>query len=61
MKALNKLPLLLLRALVWTSCNNRSARRTGFTQPVYTPEYASGFNIQDTDGKENVLITVTNP
>lgn len=49
MKVLNKLPPLLLLALVWTGCNNRSARLTGLTQPVYTSEYASDFDVQDAD------------
>ena len=61
MKVLNKLPPLLLLALVWTGCNNRSARLTVLTQPVYTSEYASDFDVQDADGKEDILITVTNP
>ena len=61
MKVLNKLPPLQLLALVWTGCNNRSARLTGLTQPVYTSEYASDFDVQDADGKEDILITVTNP
>ena len=28
---------------------------------VYTPEYASGFDIKGADGKKSVLVTVTNP
>lgn len=32
-----------------------------FNRAVYTPEYASGFDIKGADGKKSVLVTVTNP
>lgn len=53
--------LILLLVLTLAGCNNKSSRLTDFNRPVYTPEYASGFDIQGADGKQSVLLTVTNP
>lgn len=60
-KALKNLILLLLLALAWTGCRERSSRLADFNRPVYTPEYASGFDIKGTDDRKSVLLTVTNP
>lgn len=60
-KALKNLLLLLLLALAWTGCRERSSRLADFNRPVYTPEYASGFDIKGVDGRKSVLLTVTNP
>lgn len=60
-KALKNLLLLLLLALAWTGCRERSSRLADFNHPVYTPEYASGFDIKSADGRKSVLLTVTNP
>ena len=61
MKALKKLIPLLLLALAWTGCRDRSSRLADFNHPVYTPEYASGFDIKSVDGRKSVLLTITNP
>lgn len=61
MKALKKLIPLLLLALAWTGCRDRSSRLADFNHPVYTPEYASGFDIKSVDGRKSVLLTVTSP
>lgn len=61
MKIGKNLSLLLLLALTLAGCNNKSSKLTDFNRPVYTPEYASGFDIQGADGKQSVLLTVTNP
>lgn len=61
MKALKKLIPLLLLALAWTGCRDRSSRLADFNHPVYTPEYASGFDIKGVDDRKSVLLTVTNP
>ncbi len=53
--------ILLLLALALAGCNNKSSRLADFDRSVYTPEYASGFDIQGADGKASVLLTVTNP
>ena len=61
MNALKKLSLLLLLALACTGCHDKSSRLADFDRSVYTPEYASGFNIKGAEGKESVLLTITNP
>ena len=61
MKALKKLIPLLLLALAWTGCRDRSSRLADFNRPVYTPEYASGFDIKGADDRKSVLLTVMNP
>lgn len=38
-----------------------SADMGEYDKVVYTPEYASGFEIKGADGKESVIITVRNP
>ena len=61
MKIGKNLNLLLLLALALAGCNSKSSRLTDFNRPVYTPEYASGFDIQGAEGRQSVLLTVTNP
>lgn len=61
MNALKNLSLVLLLSLAFTGCHNKSSKLNDFNQPVYIPEYATGFDIKGADGKESVLITVTNP
>ena len=57
------LPLIpLLLALLGTTCGgSASYTPADFTTEVYTPAYASGFDIQGADSKQSVLLTVTNP
>lgn len=55
MKALKNLTLLLLLALAWTGCRDRTSQLADFNRPVYTPEYASGFVTY------KVPVPVTNP
>lgn len=61
MNALKNLSLVLLLSLAFTGCHNKSSKLNDFNQSVYVPEYAKGFDIKGADGKESVLITVTNP
>lgn len=52
----------LLCGLLLTACGPRTARPIGdFTLPVYTPRYASGFEITGADGSRSTLLTVHNP
>lgn len=45
-----------------TACTGSRSSNTGdFNQPLYTPEYASGFSIKGRDAHASVLITVCNP
>lgn len=46
---------------VLASCNHKSVKMDDFSQPLFTPKYASGFEIKGAEGKESVLITVTDP
>ncbi|WP_443607061.1 ABC transporter substrate-binding protein [Alistipes putredinis] len=52
---------LLLLTLALAGCHNKSSKLADFNRPVYTPEYASGFDIQGAEGRQSVLLTVTNP
>ena len=61
MKALKNLSLILLLVLTFTGCHDKSSKLADFNRAVYTPEYASGFDIKGADGKKSVLVTVTNP
>lgn len=48
-------------ALLLESCGDGSEGIKGFDRLVYVPRYASGFRIDGVEGRESVLITVTNP
>ncbi len=63
MKAWKKLSLslILLLALALAGCRNKSSNLTDFNRSVYTPGYASGFDVKGADGRQSVLLTVTNP
>ena len=52
----------LLCGLLLAACGQRAARPIGdFTLPVYTPRYASGFEITGAAGSRSTLVTVHNP
>lgn len=61
MRILKNLSLILLLALAFTGCRSKSSKLADFNTPLYTPEYASGFDIRSADGRQSVLVTVTNP
>ncbi len=62
MKAYRSSLVLILLSVLMVSCNdNKNAKIEDFTQSLYTPEYASGFDIKGAEGKESTLITVNNP
>lgn len=62
MNALKNPSLVLLLSLaLFAGCHNMGSNLDDFNQPVYIPEYATGFDIRKADGKESVLITVTDP
>lgn len=45
-----------------TSCGNKKASdMTDFSETIYKPEYASGFDIRGAKGRQSSLITVQNP
>lgn len=62
MNALKNPSLVLLLSLaLFAGCHNMGSNLDEFNQPVYIPGYATGFDIRKADGKESVLITVTDP
>ncbi len=53
---------LCLLIVLMTACNEKkSATLDDFSSQLYTPEYASGFDIKSADGYESTIITVINP
>lgn len=50
----------LLLVLI-TSCHRQKPASVSFDNEVYTPRYASGFNIKGSEGKKSSLITITDP
>ncbi len=61
MKVLKNLSLILLLTLAFAGCRDGGSRLADFDKSLYAPEYASGFRIEGTDGRQSVLVTVTNP
>lgn len=62
MKTYRSFLSLILLAVLMVSCNgNKSAKIEDFSQSLYTPGYASGFDIKGADGHKSSLITVSNP
>lgn len=56
------IPSLCLLILLLTACNEKKMTTPDdFIAPLYTPGYASGFDIRGADGWESSIITVTNP
>lgn len=53
MKALKKLIPLSLLALTWTGCHEKSPHLADFNRFVYTPEYASGFDVKGADDRRD--------
>ncbi len=53
---------LILSAVLMASCGgDKSAGIEDFSNILYTPVYASGFEIKGAEGKESTLITISNP
>ena len=51
-----------LLTFLLTACTEKKRSSLGdFRNQLYTPEYASGFDIKGADGKESVIISVSNP
>lgn len=61
MRIFKNLSLLLLLTLALAGCRGKSSKLADFNTPLYTPEYASGFEIEGADGRQSVLVSVTNP
>lgn len=61
MKLIKNIGLILFLSLVLGACNGPVTKIEDFYKVLYTPQYATGFSIKGADGKESVVITVTNP
>ncbi|MDE6446422.1 MAG: ABC transporter substrate-binding protein [Alistipes sp.] len=61
MKQWIQLAVVALCAIVVAACGRKSVSLEDFDKPVYMLEYASGFDIQGAEGRQSVLLTVTNP
>lgn len=55
------LSLVLICGLLASCGSDKSSHIEDFNKEIYTPEYASGFDIKGADGKESVMLTTTNP
>lgn len=54
--------IIIVLAAMLASCSRGSGvDLKEFDKPVYTPVYASGFDIKGAEGRESVILTVTNP
>lgn len=52
---------LLAVSLMSVSCSHGGGDIREFDRLVYTPHFASGFDIRGAEGRESVILTVTNP
>ncbi len=53
--------LLTILLLIFAGCHENSSTLDDFNKSLYTPKYASGFDIKGAEGKSSVLITLSNP
>ena len=58
---MKKLLQIIILGVLIAGCSTNKYDVADFNQLVYTPEYASGFDIKGADGYESSIITVTNP
>lgn len=61
MKLLQNFGIVFLLGLLVAACSREGSNIEDFDKSVYTPEYASGFEIKGAEGKESVIITSSNP
>lgn len=61
MKTIKNTLLIFLLTLALAACNNKSSKIEDFNKEIYTPEYASGFDIKGAEGRKSVIITSINP
>ncbi len=58
---MKRILLFILLAGVLSGCRGKAASSAGFTRAVYTPQYASGFDILGAEGWQSTVIRVRNP
>lgn len=51
----------LLSLTVFAACDGKGSGIDDFNQPVYSPEYALGFDIKGAEGRQSTIITSFNP
>lgn len=61
MKTSERIIILSLLTLLFAACGHKTSDIADFDTEVYTPQYASGFDIKGAEGKQSALLTVTNP
>ncbi len=58
---MKRILLFILLAGVLSGCRGKAASSAVFTRAVYTPQYASGFDILGAEGWQSTVIRVRNP
>lgn len=58
---MKRILLFILLAGVLSGCRGKAASSVVFTRAVYTPQYASGFDILGAEGWQSTVIRVRNP
>lgn len=61
MNKLKNLALIVFLSITIIGCQEKRAQLSDFNKLLYTPQYATGFDIKGADNKSSVLITVSNP
>lgn len=61
MRTSERILIFALLALLSAACSDKTSKIEDFDKNVYSPEYASGFNIKGAEGKQSTIITITNP
>lgn len=61
MNTSERIIILSLLTVLFAACGDKASDITDFDTEVYTPQYASGFDIKGAEGKQSTLLTVTNP
>lgn len=61
MRTSERILIFALLALLSAACSDKTSKIEDFDKNVYSPEYASGFDIKGAEGKQSTLITITNP
>lgn len=61
MRTSERILIFALLALLSAACSNKTSKIEDFDKNVYSPKYASGFDIKGAEGKQSTIITITNP
>lgn len=61
MRTSERILIFALLTLLSAACSDKTSKIEDFDKNVYSPEYASGFDIKGAEGKQSTIITITNP